>query len=158
LDLVSILDEPRRTKQVIREARTCFKALKRAYPSLWFQGVFELELVDFKALLAADGGQVKSKTIAHMLGWKDEWGTRALESQSTLVLVHCHVLIDLNGAGAVEVYNWLKNRYGRASRQVDVRRIRQDQSLDDLCWKIGSSVQRQGAVQHVLRNAGLQKR
>jgi hypothetical protein len=73
-----------------------------------------------------------------MLGWKDGWHGQGAGCYTTLVLVHCHILVDLNGASASEVSDWLRDRHNRAPRQVRMQATHDNQSLDKLCWKVAS--------------------
>jgi hypothetical protein len=134
-DLVSLHD-PKRVGSVISDGRKDLKALNRSFDNkLWLQGAFELELIDFKKMMEWDGGNnVKRDTISAMLGWTGE----KLTLYTTLVLVHAHFLLDLNGAEASEVNYWLETRYNQP-RQVYCKGAPQfGQTLDDLCWKLGS--------------------
>jgi hypothetical protein len=137
--LASVYDA-RRSKGVLREARKDLNALKRAFPQLWFQGAFELELIDFQALMTSEGAnQVKRRTIAEMLGWEEQmWASRRLQLYTPLVLIHAHLLMDLNGADKEEVKDWLRERYNKSPRQFEVRGIRPDQTLEELSWRVGS--------------------
>ena len=76
------------------EGRKDLKALKRAFRKLWFQGAFELEVIDFKALMEMEGAnQVKRETISKMLGYRGE----KLSLYTPLILIHAHLVLDLNG-------------------------------------------------------------
>ena len=117
------------------EGRKDLKALKRAFRKLWFQGVFELEVIDFKALMEMEGAnQVKRETISKMLGYRGE----KLSLYTPLILIHAHLVLDLNGEAADKVESWLTRRISKAERQIHWKRIWQDQTLEDLCWKLGS--------------------
>ena len=138
-DLASVYDV-RRVRGVLREARRDLKALKRAFPQLWFQGAFELELVDFRALMTSEGAnQVKRETIAEMLGWEEEWGaSRRLHCYPPLALIHAHLLMDLRGADRERVRDTLRGKYDKSPHQIHLKGIRSEQKLEELCWKVGS--------------------
>jgi len=138
--LASVYDV-RRVKGVLREARKDLKALKRAFPQLWYQGAFELELIDFRALMNCEGAnQVKRQTIGEMLGgWREEWAeSRRLHCYTPLVLIHAHFLMDLKGADRERVGEWFRGRYDKSPHQIHIKGIRSEQTLDELCWKVGS--------------------
>jgi len=137
--LVSLYDA-RRVKGVLREARKDFKALKRAFPQVWYQGAFELELIDFRALMTSEGAnQVKKQTIAEMMGWKEECAeTRQLFCYTPLVLIHGHLLMNLRGADRERVREWFRSRYDKSPHQIHIKGIRSEQTLEELCWKVGS--------------------
>ena len=132
--------DARRVKGILREARKDLKALKRAFPEVWYQGAFELELIDFRALMTSEGAnQVKRRTIADMLGWRAECAeTRQLFCYTPLVLIHTHFLMDLKGADRERVGEWFRGRYDKSPHQIHIKGIRSEQSLEELCWKVGS--------------------
>ena len=41
-----------RVQKIVREARSDWKALRRRFPELWWQGAFEFELIDIQGVLA----------------------------------------------------------------------------------------------------------
>jgi len=90
--------------------------------------------------MASEGAnQVKKQTLGDMLGFKTAWtGGKLLNCYTPLVLIHAHLLLDLNGLDRGEVKDWLRDRHNKSPRQVEVRGIRLDQTLPDLCRKIGS--------------------
>lgn len=134
-DLVSVCDLPR-VKQTMKKARDDFLALKRVFPELWWQGAFEFELIDFKALMEWDGANKgKRETLAALHDWDEKTN---LNLCPTYVLVHAHFLIDLNGTKREDVTAWLSQRYNRAPCQVHWQGIQAGQSFEDLSRKIGS--------------------
>ncbi|MCP4780401.1 MAG: hypothetical protein GY877_06500, partial [Hyphomicrobium sp.] len=137
--LASVHDA-RRVKGILREARKDFKALKRAFPELWYQGAFELELIDFRALMMEEGAnQVKRETIGNMLGWKTEEARgKLLNCFTPLVLIHAHILMDLRGVDREKVRDWLRGKYSKSPHQIHLKGIRADQTLEALCLRVGS--------------------
>lgn len=133
--IASVLDA-KRVRSVISEARKNLKALNRACDNrLWMQGAFELELLDFKKLMEWKGGnQVKRDTIVAMMEWKGE----KLSLYTPLILIHAHMLCDLNGCNLKDVNYWLASRYNKTPRQIHSIGIKAEQTIDDLCWKVGS--------------------
>jgi hypothetical protein len=54
------------------------------------------------------------------------------------VIVHFHMLVDLNGANEEEFKNYLKKRFGNVARQIDIARIHKDQELTEMMDKLSS--------------------
>ncbi len=137
--LCSVYDV-RRVRGVLSEARKNLKALKRVFPQLWYQGAFELELIDVKALMESAGAyEIKKRTIACLLGQSRAWAAEKLIGcDRPQVLVHAHLVMDLRGVDREKVRDWLRHKYDKSPRQIEVRGIWPDQTLDDLCNKVGA--------------------
>ena len=128
------LSDIKRIRKAVQYHRKQLKAFKRRFPKIWMQGAIEIELIDF-AVLAASEDRIKFETIAAMLDYDPNM---SLGLYPTLVLVHSHILVDIEQYEDVLVRDWFANEFSKAPRQAYCTRTRKDQTLDDMCWKIGS--------------------
>jgi hypothetical protein len=130
------LHDPARVRQTISQARQTLKKVTRSWPRMWWQGAFELELINFKELMEnAASNPVKSETISAMWDWNGQANLGLVAPQ---VLVHAHILVDLKKIPRDQFTGRLRELCNKADRQVDVRSIRKDQSLEELAFKLGS--------------------
>jgi hypothetical protein len=141
--LVSVerLDEHSVSK-AIREARTQIDGLKKSFKGIWMEGAFELELLDLHALSTFDGNPRKKDTIFSMWEPQSFWNWECLETYhdfgSNRVLVHFHILVDLNGFDESKFHKLLRKRWGKHRHQIDVAPMKDNQTLHDMAWKVGS--------------------
>jgi hypothetical protein len=142
-----------KVEKSLKKGKHLLHTVRRHFPDIWIRGAWELEVIDVAALAKSDGGKgsVKLDTLKTMLG-------RKCSSESFLLLVHFHVVVDLNGHSEVEFKRWLRRRkvWKKHPRQIDVSSIWSSKTqltmsgkhtsyenmgqkaLDDLAWKLGS--------------------
>jgi hypothetical protein len=114
-------------KRAVANARKDLKALRRKFPEIWMQGTFEFELMDMKYLVES-GASTKKGTLAAMKDTEIQ-KCRSLGQQ---VLVHFHVLMDLNEVCEKEFKKWVQNRWSCHPRQTRIQRRISGQSLKDM--------------------------
>lgn len=128
------LSDPARVQNEIRKARKlCWKALKRKFPKLWWQGAFELELIDLQGLGKDAKGAVKRETIATLASCDP-----LLLRHRFVVLVHAHVLLDCGDYPTEEIRLWFKNKFYGDPRLAFCMKTRADQTLEQTCLALGS--------------------
>jgi hypothetical protein len=118
-------------KSAVTRARTDLKAMKRRFPDIWIQGSFEFELIDMK-LLGQSGAMIKLETLAAMM----DLDVSKSKSLGHRVIVHFHVLVDLNSVRDEAFKKWVRDRWSKHNRQTDVKRIRKNQKLSDMIAKV----------------------
>jgi hypothetical protein len=126
--------------QSVKQARKHRNAVKRHFKNkgidLWGQGSFEFELMDMKLLMGSkiEGSDVKRNTLSAMKGMT----IKECSALGHQVIVHFHMLVDLNGADEIDFKRYLAKRFGDVSRQIDVGVIHKDQELTEMMSKISS--------------------
>lgn len=127
-------------KQAVAIARKDIKAMKRKFSDIWIQGSFEFELIDMKLLDKSDAGvnqnsrALKQQTLSAMM----DMNINESRSLGQRVIVHFHMLVDLNGADGDDFNNWVGGRWNSHSNQTEVKRLNKEQSLEDMAKKVSS--------------------
>ena len=127
-------------KQAVADARKGIKAMKRKFSDIWMQGSFEFEVMDMKLLDKSDAGvdqnkrALKQQTLAAMI----DMSIKNSRSLGQRVIVHFHVLVDLNGTDGVEFKKWVGNRWSCHNNQTEVKRLNKGQSLENMAKKVSS--------------------
>lgn len=127
-------------KQAVAHARKDFKAMKRKFPDIWMQGSFEFELIDMKLLDKSDAGvdqnkrAIKQQTLSAMM----DMSIKDNRSLGQRVIVHFHVLLDLNETDEEEFKNWVSSRWNCHRNQTEVKRLQKGQSLEEMTKKVSS--------------------
>ncbi len=143
-----------RIKESMKSGKQLLHTMKRAFPGIWAQGAWELELIDRNLLMKCEvgAGSVKRETLTAMIADKVE------KAEQFVVLVHCHMIVDLNGHDPVTFRRWAarKKPWKKHRRQIDVRSIweletqlsmvpegtaiwdAEKAALDNLAWKLSS--------------------
>lgn len=121
-------------KRCIRQTRAKVKAALRAFPRVWMQGAFELELVDVPRVLAGGSTGRKADTIKSLLKYDGQLSPRLF---GQMVLVHFHAMIDVNFCDAVGIRRSLTKQFP-GPYMVRLQRTHFNQELKELAWKLGS--------------------
>jgi hypothetical protein len=118
-------------KETIDGDRVRMDKLRRDFPSIWFQGAFELELVNCERLFEMPGNFQKRMTLKALLGNRTH--------DPMMILVHSHGLYDLKDIPQDRFYGRVYRHYNKAPKQAYFSKTHADQSsFEDMCWKMGS--------------------
>lgn len=89
----------------VQETKKHLTNLKRKFKGIILEGRFELEVIDVGRLLNANECLRKSEVINNFIEKQDG------EFEYDMILVHFHILIDLDGHSENNVIDWMKNTW-----------------------------------------------
>jgi hypothetical protein len=114
----------------VKTARKDIDAFKRRFPKVWLQGAFEFEVVSLGLVVKGATEDIgKQDTLSAMIG------SIPLDMNDG-VLVHFHVVLDLNGEDPNAVKLWLRTRWDKHYRQTKLQTLRSDYSIEESLKKL----------------------